>query len=520
MGKVTVMLVDDERLAVEDLLNITDWEAQGFEIAATAVNGRKALDKFRKLRPQVIFTDIKMPYMDGIELIEHIRREDQTVKILLLTAYKDFSYAQSAIQYGSMDYIIKSDINEASINRTLAKLREMIESEYSARLVMDQRSIADFFAAEPGPDEERFLAQPLFTTPSRYLIVEQDRPLNISGDSLAEEKNHLKIGRASAALELDGADATLFLEGRLQRDQVLLGFQMKDPSQSRAHSLLHRLAGQAQQALQRQTGAGFTVYLVENEMDMAHFKQAYVKNMKSFHAKYLLGTSKLYQFPVRLSPREEDTYIDEDRVCALVDELDEPCLRAYVEGLIREAAATQNYMVLYYVARNLYDALRRCVRELPPLAAKPDISAAQNQDRWMNADEIAAWFGDKFAELLVQKRDARSSRYSRPIVEAMGIVRSRYGQSDLTVQTIAGQVHLSVGHLCALFKKETGKTVKDFITKERIAAAKRLLEGSQRKVYTISEAVGYRSSQYFSQVFYRQTGVYPADYQRGRGRSV
>ena len=96
MGElISVMIVEDEKLTMEDLKTIIDWEACGYKIAATAFNGKQGLKKYRELHPQLIFTDIRMPFMDGIDMISQIRKENQKVSIVLLTAYEDFRVCKS-----------------------------------------------------------------------------------------------------------------------------------------------------------------------------------------------------------------------------------------------------------------------------------------------------------------------------------------------------------------------------------------------------------------------------------------
>ena len=113
---ISVMIVDDEKLMLEDLSTMIDWEAYGYQIIATAFNGKLALRKYREYHPQVIFTDIRMPFMDGIEMISEIRKTDEKVSIVLLTAYEDFSYAKAAIRHGITEYVIKSEITENSLS--------------------------------------------------------------------------------------------------------------------------------------------------------------------------------------------------------------------------------------------------------------------------------------------------------------------------------------------------------------------------------------------------------------------
>lgn len=123
---LSVMIVDDERFVIEELCTMINWEACGFQVIATAFNGRQGLKKFRELHPSLILADIRMPFMDGIEMIRQIREEDDTVNIVLLTAYEDFSYAKSAISLGITEYIIKSSITPDSLRELLENIRVSI----------------------------------------------------------------------------------------------------------------------------------------------------------------------------------------------------------------------------------------------------------------------------------------------------------------------------------------------------------------------------------------------------------
>lgn len=108
----------------------------------------------------------------------------------------------------------------------------------------------------------------------------------------------------------------------------------------------------------------------------------------------------------------------------------------------------------------------------------------------------------------------RRSAYSRPVSDAIAYVRAHYSEPELSLNDVADSLHLSVGYLCMLFKQETGVTLKNHITDVRIEEAKRLLRTGHAKIYEICTAVGYPNSQYFSQVFYKKVGMYPAEYRR------
>lgn len=119
---ISVMIVDDEKLMLEDLTTLIDWERCGFHIVATAFNGKQGLRKYQELHPQLILTDIRMPFMDGVEMIAQIRKTDPQVCIVLLTAYEEFEYAREAIRLGVAEYLMKSEITEETLRELLLRL--------------------------------------------------------------------------------------------------------------------------------------------------------------------------------------------------------------------------------------------------------------------------------------------------------------------------------------------------------------------------------------------------------------
>ena len=121
MEEKTILIVEDESLILQDILTLFDWKAAGFT-TITAANGVQGLSVFQKKRPPIVMTDVRMPHMDGLTMIERIRELAPETMFILLTAYQDFDYARTALRLGVTDYLLKKDLSEATIREALEKL--------------------------------------------------------------------------------------------------------------------------------------------------------------------------------------------------------------------------------------------------------------------------------------------------------------------------------------------------------------------------------------------------------------
>lgn len=510
---IRLMIVDDERLAIEDLSTIVDWNAYGFEIVATAFNGAQAFTKFMQLRPQLVITDIKMPIMDGIELIQKIREVDRQVALLLLTAYADFSYARKAIQLGITDYIIKSEITEQSMGALLTKLRGTIERQMQNRNILTGTILERFFAAPESrvSDETHEMLGKLYA----FLILERDEPLPLDGGAAQEGEGLPQSELRRLASEHGYEELQLVGSCPLGHRRLLLVLKTPDNSTFRTYDLMHRNALRLQTAL-AQSGAGATtLYITMRPMDFYEFRRFLQNHSEVFRRKYFLPPDALILLerqPERSAPAPRP---DRAAFEALLDAGDADGAEKFVRQLYAALTDCADRRALLSCSQELYYALAHRAEPLGTELNTPDDRA-----QWRNAESICRWLTERTRALLAALSDARRSAYSRPVGDAIAYVRAHFSEPELSLNDVADSLHLSVGYLCMLFKNETGVTLKNHITDVRIEEAKRLLCTGHAKIYEICTAVGYPNSQYFSQVFYKKVGMYPAEYRKTGGDGV
>ena len=144
---IKTMLVEDERIILEDLLSIINWQDEGFSIVATARNGKQGLQKFEQYRPELIITDIRMPILDGLSMMKSIKHTNPAVQFLFLSAYSEFDYAKEALRLGAWDYILKTEISEQYLKEKLSLIRTAMTDRSELLYAAVEKKLHDFITA-------------------------------------------------------------------------------------------------------------------------------------------------------------------------------------------------------------------------------------------------------------------------------------------------------------------------------------------------------------------------------------
>lgn len=510
---ITVMLVDDEKLTLEDLSTIIDWESCGYRIVATAFNGKQALRKYRELHPQLILTDIRMPFMDGIEMISEIRKSDQKVSIVLLTAYEEFEYAKAAIRLGITEYLIKSEITADSMRELLNRLSQTIIQENRREKILTDRMLEQFFLSNrlsESQDADSFLNRKFY-----LLLVEQDLPVNVSGETFS-------AGLVIPRVKLVDLLSREVYEGwnleaitSLSGGQIVLALSCQKNIHEKEYQALYRCAKELRQKLTDTTSFSFTVYVFGNKASLYSLKRYCDENKTVFLKKYFEGSGRVQRLSYPLV-QEQHGYQRQKRQITADDMLNLHSSREiqeYFAEVLQVMRDVGNLEYMTTLCRELYYVLYNACRKAPEYGSYEDISLERSWASWLDAEKICAWFA-KQTERLENGRQNSQNRYSRPVVDAVNYIRRNYRNPNLSLNDIADHVHLSVGYLSGEFKKEVGVTLKNYITDIRIDEAKRMMEKGNYKIYEICSEVGYHSSQYFSQAFYKKVGMFPTEYKR------
>ena len=510
-----LMIVDDESIVRNDFKHMISSSNSAYKIVAEASNGREALEKFRKYRPDVVITDIKMPLMDGIELAGCILNANKKTKIILLSSYGEFHLAQKAIDLGIYSYLLKHEIDSNSMLDHLSKLSEQIRKEAKAGR---SKSIVELLQNKMDTEAESALLERYDLTwlkKSLLLIVfhmEKDSE-HSSGAASLTERDLLDIFQdtTTQSMQWEGA--------QLSESEVVCFFKIEGTA-SEYQQIIEAtaLAGRIQVNLKREHhiiavaavgGPSIPGESLSKLYDQTKAKLAY----KVFYR----GQAVITAFP--------PIYSDSSGFSVQKAELDK-LKHHFYQGeyeqahvflkkiLIEDAVERKDLAMLDKAVDGLLLFVRDYVTERNPEHADHyDPYKLQEEVRLLgNVYLIFEWF----SLLLERLRQEYSRRYSLKILKAISYIHGHFNK-EIGLEELSRVMDVSPIYASQLFKKEVGESFTTYLTKYRIKAAAELLRTGSYKIYEIGDMVGYRSTAYFCRIFKQYTGKNPSDYEHGGG---
>jgi YesN/AraC family two-component response regulator len=522
-----VMIVEDEMLVRLGLKNSIQWDKFDMCVIADLANGKQALDFCQKEMPDLIITDIKMPEMDGMELIQRIREKDDGVAIIILTCLEEFDLIKKAMSFGVVDYILKLSMTEDEIESVLRKVQGKLQDtmRYSGTKqipeinagILKEKLLKDFlfFNILSNEDFERAVVQlGLNLNPGRLQLCvmefdDYEQLRNKFHDEKGQliEQSMLNIGneilKAGNRGELFCGDENhfilLFSYNGLFSEQAALQETLDTVNHIRTSAAAF-------------FGASVSAGISSIRSGYASLKALYSEAGKLLDQKFVMGNGLfLKNDRVRMEAAVNDRINRLKNMQELTMWLNEESLKEYHEKIDRmkginpaERESVKEYFgqLLHWVAGNLH---------VKNDSSQMLVSCIHKIGRCDTVDGILLIFG-KFVAGLAEKAMSNKVK-SREIDEAIQFIKLNYN-SYISLQRVAEQVNLSTAYISYLFKKELQINFIDFVNGVRVDKARELLLETYLKSYEIAEKVGFSDHTYFSRVFKKVTGMSPNEYRK------
>lgn len=530
----SVMLVDDDQPVLDFLTAMIPWDELGFTLHSACKNGLIALEKAGADMPDIVITDIGMPYMDGLELIRELKLRSGEVRVVVLSCMDDFTYAQQAVKLMVSDYILKETMSRELITTLLRELggelrrrdeekaqtlkwKSMAEHQKG---LLKQRVLTRITARElPGSEWQSDAAelgiQPELTAHVAVLC----RINGDSGEAPGEELARMALVASAAESVYQDNNAALCLPYS-GRDCVLVFTGGMGNGAEAAHiSMLGRLRS----AIQAVPGVRASFQYLCIPRGSGHFRERVIE---------LLTQGREYAFYLKpgglAGLKELPPFTEEDlftRYAEAAHEIREAFLEESADRLAELLAKWMGHIrlkryaprqVKEWMLKLLYDNQMRLMARQQ---FQSTFSLELLHDTLADIDDIGtleSWSLAFFYERLPYIREMYQETRRDEIKKVKRYV-DRHLNRKITLEEVAEYTHLNSSYFSRLFKKETGMSFIHYVTHIKMEQAKEWLDQSPQSVEQVAERLGYENKSYFTKLFKLHTGATPGEFRGEEG---
>ncbi|MVQ39328.1 response regulator [Paenibacillus sp. MAH-34] len=506
-----VLIADDEPIMLEGLRFLVDWHKLGFEIYAEALDGEDALQLVEENCPHLIITDIRMPVIDGLALIEKVYTRFPDTKFIVLSGYADFQYAQQAMKFGVSNYLTKP-LDETELESAVLAVAEDIRAEEERRAL--QRSILDRSRAETVSRLLMGDVRKEWVDKARSLLKlhEQSRIrciyLACSNSEYSEQERVSLFQRLREAVDLNGlTDVSVHpFELGINRSGFILAVDSKESV------LTIPLIDQFVSHIRKECGETFTFAISSEVRGVISLSRAYQEALTAEVCKFPSNLPRVYYYQDKIV--EESPSIPEVTKTSLIQAINYgnvDAVRTLTLDLFMTLSSSEAW-----AAANLSTLKLEILQEL----AQQGADMENWSRRWFasplpkNVGELKNSLLKEFLEAAEWTAREKGARIDDIVSAAEAYVKQHY-QGKLQLQHVAEHLHVNAAHLGQRFKKQRGLAFNEYVHTVRITEAKKLLLRTEMKITEIAHMVGYSDPEQFGAKFKALTGVIPSSYKKG-----
>lgn len=531
-----VFLAEDEFIIREGIKNNIDWQAHGYEFCGEASDGELAFPLIQKTRPDILITDIKMPFVDGLALSRLVKKELPETEIIILSGYEEFDYAKEAIQIGVARYLLKpingetllqeiDSVAEIILGKQKEKeIREKYQKEMEENSLRDQMDLFQHLVTGDCSMEELLsVADKLdlkIMAPWYSIVLLKIQSMKhdyeeYSGSIVVVDERIAKLAEPEHVLIFDRA-----LEGR--------AFLFKADSEDELLAYQKEYLGDVKEVLSSYMNLRYFGGIGTPVNRLREIPASFEDASHAFAHRYLVAESCILDSSLLM---QEGAAEHEDfRISAVnPEQIDRTKMQEFLRtGDLDEVVyfvdeffgkldggAMKSRIFRQYITMDAYFSI---VDFLKGLGLQKDEIEAPDQDSSILQDEKSAmdYIVRIMEKALVLREKKASSRYEDVVSEVIHYIEDNYAQEELSLNLLASHVNFSPNHLSMIFSQQTGQTLIRYLTDYRMNRAKELLRCSSKKSSVISMEVGYKDPHYFSFLFKKTQGMTPTQYRGGR----
>lgn len=540
-----IFLAEDEVIVRETIKRMIPWEDLGFELVGEAADGEMALPLLLRQKPDLLITDIKMPFMDGLTLAKVAKKEIPGLKVVILSGYDDFNYAKQAINIGVEDYLLKPITKNALIER-LTEIRsryehEKTQKEYYEKFhremqAYEKNSSRDFFEALVSGSMDMMeiyrrsekLGLDIVAEAYNVLIFTMNCEEDFSGQREGYSEWEAESLELLEEFFSENTSAMLFRCNIFSYGVLIKGQKETIEENTRSCvSEIQRILDRKEQKRQWFVAAG------EPVERLSQIQKSYYSASRAFSQRYLYDENILY-YDEMASMEKKNVTEDDSTYLQKVDvnALNPVILQKFLSnGLLEE---TENFVKDYfyaigqepleslvfrnYVTLNVRFSVMSFLKEIgcdTRTLEQEDTEDVLSESSKSLENAIA--YAKKIISQAIALRDQNSGNKNRSILKtAVDFIDSHYMEEDMSLNKAANAANVSANHFSALFSQNMSQTFIEYLTNLRMNKAKEYLRCTSMRSSEIAGEIGYKDAHYFSYLFKKTQGMTPSDYRKAR----
>lgn len=531
---IKVFLVEDEILIRNGIKNSIEWEKEGYKFVGEASDGELALPIILKEKPDILITDIRMPFMDGLELSRLVKQEMPKIKIIVLTGYDEFEYAREGIDIGITDYLLKP-IASAKLLEAVKKVGQMVLEERTEQKNSDRERLENLQIAR-----QKFFRGLVLGKKTASALLNEGRDIGMdlvanrynillfqifSGQDTKEYTEEYNAAVASVKKTAEAFEEVLMVELGIE-GWAFIVMEKGDTSLEAIQKTLVEALCDSLAGCRDITYFGGMGTPVERLSEM---NQCYEEASHAFAYRYLEKHNQVMsssQLPDRTDKKEQP-----DLDSLEVEKLDRKAVERFLKtGLKGEVSDfvdgyfagfgeknIESLLFRQYVIMDMYFAAVALLEELGYSAEDLGERCGKVQDMataFSSIESNKKYLKDVLEAAIDLREGVSQKKYHSLLEEAKSYIRQHYEDEDISLNAVAASVNLSPNHFSSIFSQQEGQTFIEYLTAVRMEKAKELLRTTAMKSSEIAYAVGYKDSHYFSYLFKKTQECTPGEFRQ------
>lgn len=542
MNEIKVFLVEDEMVIRRGIKNSIDWEKEGYIFCGEASDGELAYPMIIKEKPDILITDIRMPFMDGLELCKLVKKELPNIKILILSGYDEFDYAKEAIRLGVTEYLLKpissgkllealNGVSESIrrekedkdlVRKCMEEMRENTEHEkqkFFEQMIAGNLSMAD--ALETGKKYEMNLSAGMYNLLLfRFTLGEENRK---SGELLGEAE--YAIEKLTERLEY------VF---EFQRGVEGWAFLLMADNEEQMSERVKELSKDLEEIMKNYSTIAYFGGIGQPVARLRELEESFREAERALAARFTMELNRIISVEDIRMAQNVDT-LDDIEITSFgeiektrtmlekflnngaEDEIDE-FVDVYINELPEENL--KSVLMRQYIIMDAYIVMMSFCEKIEGIEGEMQAQSEELKNSMKTSqtlEEIKNYIRMLLKKIIGVRDTISGRRYSDIIEIAKDQIRKTYMSDEISLNTIAAEVGMSPSYFSSIFSKEMGKTFVEYLTEIRMDRAKELLMCSSMKTSEIGYEVGYKDPHYFSYIFKKTQNCTPKEF-RARGK--